>query len=78
MAEVNNPNSFFPAELPHFSDSELKTYLDEHTVKLLRGVEPPRATLRQLKCGLASKDFLDCHEIYRATLGHWLLHREVQ
>lgn|GEM_PF-5769767 len=77
MAESkNDPKSFFPAELPRLGDSELKTYLDEHTVKLLRGVEPPRATLRQLKCGLASKDFLDCGEVYRATLGHWLLHRE--
>ncbi len=76
IAESDNPNSLFPAELPRFSDSELKAYLDEHTVRLLRGIEPPRATLRQLKCGLASKDFLDCRKLYRSTLGYWLLHRE--
>lgn len=69
-------NSCFPPELARFNDLKLKNYLDEHTVKLLRGVEPPRATLRQLKCGLASKDFLDCSEMYRSTLGYWLLHRE--
>lgn len=73
---LKNPPSYFPAEFPYFSDSQVKTYLDDHAVKLLRGIEAPRATLRQLKCGLVSKDFLDCSPIYRATLGCWLLRRE--
>ncbi len=66
----------FPSGIRSFSASQLKDYLNEHTVKLLRGVEPPRATLRQLGCGLVSKDFLDCSFLYRHTLGNWLLRRE--
>ncbi|MGM9991257.1 MAG: hypothetical protein ACI376_00170 [Candidatus Bruticola sp.] len=76
MAGIYADNKGLDPELSRFSTTSLKSYLDEHTVRLLRGVEPPRATLRQLKIGLASKDFLDCDPLYRCTIGRWLLCRE--
>lgn len=55
---------------------DLKAFLEEHTVKILREVSPPRATLRLLDCNLVSKDFFDSSSLYRLTLGRWLLKRE--
>ncbi|MGM9998290.1 MAG: hypothetical protein ACI38Q_02660 [Candidatus Bruticola sp.] len=76
MAGTYADNNLWDQELSSFGSTKLKQYLDEHTVRLLRGVEPPRATLRQLTGGLASKDFLDCDPLYRCTIGRWLLRRE--
>ncbi len=74
---MSNPSlSPFPQNLASYSSSQLRAWLDGHTVRLLRGVEPPRATLRQLDCGLIAKDFLDSEPWYRYTLGRWLLGRE--
>ena len=52
----------------------------DRTVRLLRPVDPARATLRlvRLPCGerVVTKDFLDTSPLYRRTVGQFLLSRE--
>lgn len=54
----------------------LKEYLESRTIKILREIHPPRATLRLLEGEIVSKDYLDCSATYYHTLGRWLLWRE--
>ncbi|MBQ7529847.1 hypothetical protein IJT10_08135, partial [bacterium] len=56
--------------------ARLKEYLSAHTVKVLREIHPPRATLRLLEGDIVTKDYLDCSVAYYNTLGRWLLWRE--
>lgn len=62
--------------IPAFSDC----WLRERTVRLLRPIDPARATLRLVRLPSGepgvTKDFLDAPPLYRRTVGQYLLSRE--
>lgn len=69
-------------DFSRLSDAQAKEYLEKITVKLLRAIKPPCATLRLVKIDgdesklAVTKDFYDCSSVYRHTIGRYLLSRE--
>ncbi len=69
-------------DFDRLSASQAKEYLEKITVKLLRDIKPPCATLRLIRIDgdesklAVSKDYYDCSSAYRHTIGRFLLSRE--
>lgn len=57
-----------------------RALLETNTQRLLRPIEPPRATLRLVECQgqrAVTKDFFDAPRWYRVTVGRYLIAREI-
>lgn len=58
-----------------------RALLEANTKRLLRPIEPPRATLRLVDCQgqrAVTKDFFDAPTWYRLTVGRFLIRREIE